>query len=131
MYVPKCIHFGWCAGIPGVISSAPTEITLSAVRLRRRRRLQEKFLDLISSSLLVAHQQSVTSPHMVDMVDSKFIECSETNYNFNTTTEQLSFKKIFLKHVNQLSSLLSCFLRALSMNPCNLGRLVLMCQESS
>ena len=58
VYVPKCIHFGWCAGIPGVISSAPTEITLSAVRLRRRRRLQEKLLDLILISLLITHQQS-------------------------------------------------------------------------
>ena len=64
------------AGIPGVISSAPAEITLSAVRLRRRRRmLQEKFLDLILSSLLIAHQLPVKSPHMVDIIDSKVIEC--------------------------------------------------------
>ena len=41
-HVQKCIHFGVGSGIPGVISSAPTEITLSAVRLRRRGRLQEK-----------------------------------------------------------------------------------------
>ena len=71
------------AGIPGVISSAPAEITLSAVRLRRRRRrrkmLQEKFLDLILSSLLIAHQLPVKSPHVVDIMDSKVIGCEEIN----------------------------------------------------
>ena len=70
------------AGIPGVISSAPAEITLSAVRLRRRRRrkrLQEKFLDLILSSLLIAHQLSVKSPYVVDIIDLKVIECKEIN----------------------------------------------------
>ena len=71
------------AGIPGVIRSAPAEITLSAVRLRRRRRrrrmLQEKFLDLILSSLFIAHQLPVKSPLMVDIIDSKVIECKEIN----------------------------------------------------
>ena len=37
--------------------------------------LQEKFLDLILSSLLIAHQLPVKSPHVVDIMDSKVIGC--------------------------------------------------------
>ena len=41
--------------------------------------LQEKFLDLILSSLLIAHQLPVKSPHVVDIMDSKVIGCEEIN----------------------------------------------------
>ena len=87
------------AGIPGVISSAPTEITLSAVRLRRRRRLlQEKFLDLILISLLISHQQSFK--HVFEKEEMVQENLFDLYLLFLSHYHQKSFKSLHIVTLN-------------------------------